>query len=166
MTQLKESYSINEWKQREQYYIQQCQSIIIPPEPTTKDVMQITSKIDTLLSEALFDLSHIKRNLSLYKNKMNLAEKEAFVICKQQQIAQSNKVTENEVKGLVVQYLKTHPLDNGKYSIYVLMQNTEYRYTFIESVVNILTEKKGSLISDSAMMKIESSLNQNNVGVK
>ena len=46
------------------------------------------------------------------------------------------------------------------------MQNTEYRYTFIESVVNILTEKKGSLISDSAMMKIESSLNQSNVGVK
>ena len=72
-----------------------------------------------------------------------------------------NSLNENEVKGLVVKYLRSHPIYGMKHDIYTLVQSVEYRLTFIESVVKILTEKKAALISDNAMLKIESSISGN-----
>ena len=155
---VKEAYTTLEWNAREKYYIAECAKIIVPSDPTPKLIMNITSEIDTLLSEALMDLAFVKRKFLDYKTKMNLAEKEYFVAIKQQSTV---KLTENEVKGSVTSYLRSHPIYNMKHDIYTLVQSVEYRLTFMESVVKILTEKKASLISDSAMMKIETALTNN-----
>ena len=155
---VKSAYSSTDWNIREDYYKNACGGITIPPQPTTKDIMRLTAEIDAILSEALLELAYIKRNYSNYKTKMTLAEKEAFLLCKQTGLATNQKITEKEVTGMVVKYLKDHPLDGAKHSIYTLVHNVEYRLTFMESVVKILTEKKAGLISDNTMLKIEASL--------
>lgn len=162
---VKESYSNNDWHTREDYYKQACGQIILNPNPTTKDVMSLTAYIDNILSEALLELSYVKRNYLMYKTKMTLSEKEAFLICKQNSLATepTKKITENDVKGLVVQYLKNNHYENTNLSIYDIVQLYEYRLTFIESVVKILTEKKAGIITDNAMLKIESNLSQDNI---
>lgn len=160
ISDVKECYSNQDWHNREEYYKKACGQIILNPNPTTKDVMALTAYIDNILSEALLELSYVKRSYLMYKTKMTLSEKEAFLICKQNSLATepNKKITENDVKGLVVQYLKNTPFGNTKRSIYDIVQLYEYRLTFIESVVKILTEKKAGIITDNAMLKIESSL--------
>lgn len=163
---VKEAYTMSEWTAREQYYIKECAAIVLPQDPDPKSIMRLTSQIDDVLAESLMDQAYIKRRYLDYKTKMGLAEKEYFVTLKQQYSnptgsAAPMKLTENEVKGLVVKYLRSHPIYGMKHDIYTLVQSVEYRLTFIESVVKILTEKKAALISDNAMLKIESSISGN-----
>lgn len=158
---IKKSYTIQEWERREDYYTKACARIVIPEDPTSKDIMRIESEIDKLLTEALFDLANIKRKTLDYKMKMQLAEKEAFVLVKNGQVGNidpSKKLTENEVKGVVVTYLKSAPFNGTSADIYTIYQNTEYRFAFIESVVKILSEKKSALVADSGMLKIENTV--------
>lgn len=156
---VREAYSQNEWSDREDYYVQETSKITIPVEPTTTDIMRITSEIDALLSEAMLDNAYIKRNFENLNTKMKLAEREAFAILRATPPSgATSKPTENEIKGLVVQYLKSHPLDGHKYDIFTLVSSVQYRMVFIEAVVRMLSEKKGALISDNGMLKIESSM--------
>ena len=167
---VKKSYTNKEWEQREDYYKNACGALNLDETPTTTTVMALTAKIDDILSEALLDLSYIKRSYDMYKTSMTLEEKESFTILKQQQLASGNKITENDVKGLVVTYLKKKPISqNSKASIYDTVQYYSYRLAFIESVVKILTEKKAGLITDNTMLKIEANMtlqgtaNNNNI---
>lgn len=163
---VKEAYTMSEWTLREQYYAKECAAIVIPREPDSKSIMMLTSQIDDVLSEALMDLAFIKRRYLDYKTKMGLAEKESFVTVKQTNLNTTgsgapSKLTENEIKGLVVKYLRSHPIFGMKHDIYTLVQSVEYRLTFIESVVKILSEKKAGLIADLSMIKLEASISPN-----
>lgn len=158
---VKDAYTVQEWAERERYYITEIGKISIPPEPTTKDVMKLTSMIDTLLTEGLLDMAYIKRKYQNLDMQMKLAERETFAILKQKPPGNltNTKLTENDIKGLVVKYLKSHPATPGATgSIYSLVQGAEQRFVFMDALVKMLSEKKGALISDNGMLKIESTI--------
>lgn len=167
---VKQVYRPQEWEEREQYYITEASKIILPVTPTSTDIMRITANIDSLLSEVLLEQAYVGRKYEDLDMKMKLAEKETFAILKQGNgtvpgsvantttVAAASKLTENDVKGLVVKYLGSHPLPGFKVDIYSLIQAVQPRKGFVDAVVKILVEKKGALISDLSMIKLEASI--------
>lgn len=164
VTQVKETYTVQAWKDREQYYIEQVSKIVLPATPQTRDVMKLEAEIDSLLSEAMLDAAYIRRKFQYLETKMKLYEKEMFSMIKQSppKGLVTTKLTENDIKGFVVKYIKTHPLDNSKVNIYMMVKSVEERLIFIDAVVKMLYEKKGALIIDNGMLKIETSINGGN----
>ena len=69
---VKKSYTNKEWEQREDYYKNACGALNLDETPTTTTVMALTAKIDDILSEALLDLSYIKRSYDMYKTRVTL----------------------------------------------------------------------------------------------
>lgn len=158
-------YNDQQWQSRENYYTTKVQSIIIPPSPTTRDMQEIESKIDEILTPALLDSASISRERDKWKLEKDLSEKETFVIQKQLALnpgpnAMPSKPTEKEIVGLSVAYLKSKKLYNNM-NVYELLSCYEYRLAFITAVVRSLTEKKSSLIGDVAALKIESNIGSN-----
>jgi hypothetical protein len=165
VSNVKETYTMQEWKGREQYYVQEVGKINLPVDPNTKDIMRLEAAIDSLLTEAMLDLAYIRRRYQYLDAQMKLAEKETFSILKQNPPSglTNTKLTENDIKGFVVKYLKSHPIiPNSKIDIYTMVQATEERLLFIEMVVKMLTEKKGALVTDNGMLKIEASVSGGN----
>jgi hypothetical protein len=157
MANVKLAYTNAEWAQREQYYIDQINKIDIPADPTTGDIKRITSEIDSILSEALLDFAYIRRNFEKYETLMKLATTEAFSTVKSS-IPTTQKPTESEVKSHVVTYLKNNPLPGMKHSIYDLVMGYEERHIFMQEMIKILEGKKAALVTDNAMLKIESNI--------
>jgi hypothetical protein len=157
---IKEAYTTQEWTQKEAYYVQAVSKIKLPADPNTKDVMRLESEIDQLLTEAMLDLAFIKRKYEALDMQMKLSEKETFSILKKNppSALAGTKLTENDIKGMVVSYLKGRPVQNAKLDIYTMLTATEQRFIFIDTVVKMLTERKSSLIIDTGMLKIESNL--------
>lgn len=158
-------YNDQQWQSRESYYTTKIQSITIPPSPTTRDMQEIESKIDEILTPALLDSASISRERDKWKLEKDLSEKETFVIQKQLALnpgpnAMPSKPTEKEIVGLSVAYLKSKKLYNNM-NVYELLSCYEYRLAFINAVVKALTEKKSSLIGDVAALKIESNIGSN-----
>lgn len=168
LADVKQNYNSIEWKAREQYYITKTNDIVLVPSPSTRDIMRLTAQIDEILSEALLDYAYTKRMAADYHNKLSLSEKEAGYILKKQSLipdasGKVNKLTTDDIKNMTVTYLKTHPIKNSdgsqsKFNIYDVCSTVDYRNTFMESVVKILSEKKSALISDNAMLKIEAGI--------
>lgn len=157
MSGIKKSYTKQEWEAREQYYINKIQTLSIPIQPVVKDIVELTSKIDALLTEALFDFSTTKRDESRISLEMKNAEAELFVTIKQNQLKSGGKVTENDIKGLVKKFLKSNDFSNYGENVYTVFINAQDRHSFMEGVVKCLSEKKSSLIADVSMLKLENS---------
>jgi hypothetical protein len=51
MGNVKLLYSSTEWAAREQYYIDEINTIQIPADPTTVDVKRVTSEVDSILAK-------------------------------------------------------------------------------------------------------------------
>jgi len=157
MHNVKAAYTATEWAARESYYVDAANKIDIPSDPMPRDVKHIISQLDTLISEALLDYSYVRRAFSKAENVMKLATTETFSIVKANNSA-SNKLTADDVKSLVVSYLRKNPLPGYKICIYDLVANYEDRQIFMQEMVRMLQGKKEALITDTAMIKIESNL--------
>lgn len=164
---VKPQYTQKEWESREQYYIDKCSKINIPQQVDGRMIMSFTSIIDDLLSEALIEQAYMKKTLGSLKNKLMLAEKEMHLAIKERNFKEngldgipSNKVTSDDIKSHITQYLKYTPLDNMPDNIYNIVFKAEARCTFIDAIVRVLSEKKSALIADNAILKLESSIRQ------
>lgn len=165
---VKQNYTASEWNNREIYYIDEMAKLVIPPNPTTKDVMRLSSEIDLLVDEALLEQIYIKRKHANYDTRMKNMEKEVFTTVKTNPslagagVQASQKLTENEVKSLVIKFVKSQDVRGTKVSgptvsIYDLVNVYLNRLFFIDGVVKMLIEKKSAMVSDNAMMKLEAS---------
>lgn len=154
---IKKEYTTKEWTDREEYYINELTSLVIPELPTAKEVLSLTSKLDKFYTEASFEFAIIKRKESRLALELKNAEAEMFNIIKQQQLTAGAKVTEADVKGLVKTYIANNPLHSYKSDMYTLIKAVMDRLVFIEAVIKTISEKKASIISATAMLKIENS---------
>lgn len=154
---IKKEYTTKEWTDREEYYINELTSLVIPELPTAKEVLSLTSKLDKFYTEASFEFAIIKRKESRLSLELKNAEAEMFNIIKQQQLTAGAKVTEADVKGLVKTYIANNPLHSYKSDMYTLIKAVMDRLVFIEAVIKTISEKKASIISATAMLKIENS---------
>lgn len=156
---VKEVYTNTDWTNREAYYVGEVGKIVLPMDPGSKDIMRIVAEIDSLLAEASLECAYLKRKFQDLETKMKLSEKETFITLKQNPGSTGvAKLTESDVKGLVVKYLRSHPLTGMKADIYTVLQSVEYRYVFIDAVVKMLTDKKMSIFADKAMIAIEAGI--------
>lgn len=155
---IKREYTLAEWKQREDYYINILETLTIPESPTVKEILNLTSRLDKLYTEASFELSMLKRKESRINIDLKNAEAKAFNIVKKDQLATTGaKITEKEVCGLVKTFLENNHIDGYNNDIYSLFKAVMDRVIFAESVVRVIAEKKASIISATAMLKIENS---------
>lgn len=154
---IKKNYTLTEWDAREAYYQQEVSALAIPGQPTTKEVMDLTSKLDALYTEASFDYANIKRKEEIANIDLKNAEIELFSTIKQQQLNANAKITENDVKGLVKTYISQNKIKGYNSDLYSIMKFYINRSTFIEQVIKIISEKKQSIIATAAMLKIENS---------
>lgn len=155
---VKQAYSVTEWAAREDYYVDELSQLIIPSDPSTKDVMNLNAKIDSVITEANIEFGYIDRNYQYYLTLMKNAEKECFSTVKTAQLSAGNKVTENDIKGLTVTYLKNNPIGNMPTNIYDMVSNMERRHRFMEAVLGTLKSKRDSIVTINTMMKIESNI--------
>lgn len=155
---VKQAYSAAEWNTREEYYINELSTLVIPSDPSTKDVMNLNAKIDAVITEANIEFGYIDRNYQYYQTMMKNAEKECFSTVKNTQLAAGSKVTENDIKGLTVTYLKNNPIGNMPTNIYDMVANMERRHRFMEAVLSTLKSKRDSIVTINTMMKIESNI--------
>lgn len=154
---IKKEYSLKEWEEREDYYTQTLLALNIPALPDTKEIMDLTSKLDAIYTEAAFEYAQVKRKEEMVSMDLKNAEAEMFSTIKQQQLTAGSKVTENDVKGLVKTYISTHPIAGYKSDLYSLTKFYMHRTTFMEQVIKAISEKKQSIIACTAMLKIENS---------
>lgn len=155
---IKKEYTLKEWDEREAYYQQAIMGIVLPPLPDTKEVMSITSQLDLIYTEASFEYAQIKRKESIILMDLKNAETELFSTIKQQQLTAGAKITEADVKGLVKTYIANNSMQGYNTDLYTLAKFYMNRSTFMEQVIKMISEKKQSIISVTAMLKIENSL--------
>ena len=65
MNTIKKEYTALEWEQREKYYMDAIMALTIPAQPDTKEVMELTSKLDAIYTEAAFEYAQIKRKTDI-----------------------------------------------------------------------------------------------------
>jgi hypothetical protein len=109
-------------------------------------------------TEASFEYAQIKRKESMILMDLKNSETELFSTIKQQQLTAGAKITENDVKGLVKTYIANNAMQGYNTDLYTLAKFYMHRSTFMEQVIKTISEKKQSIISTTAMLKIENSL--------
>lgn len=155
---IKKDYTLSEWKLREDYYIDTLTNLCIPECPTVKEILNLTSKLDKLYTEASFEFAMLKRKESRLNIDLKNAEAKIFNIVKQERLATTGvKVTDKEAPGLVKDFLEKNFIQGYSNDIYSLTKAVMDRVVFAEQVVKIIAEKKAGIISATAMLKIENS---------
>lgn len=142
---LKENYNCKEWKEKETYYTQILEGIIIPELPEIDDVKRLNSRLDSIMTEALFDYGYIKRKENSIHTDLKNEEISLFTTIKKTNLDAGVKLTENEVKGLVKQQLMTNEYKETKADIYSILKIFMERATFMDSVVKIIKAKRDAI---------------------
>ena len=158
MCEMKQDYTNAEWKQREEYYRKSLLALSIPELPTTKEVLVLTSALDTLMTEATFEGACIERIYEKASMDLKNAEAELFNILKQQKVVEGLKVTESEVKGLVKSHLKQNPIGGFSHDIFSILKVAMDRNTYMKAVIKAISEKKSSIISTLSVLKLEANV--------
>lgn len=155
-------YTKDEWAQREQDYINAVGSIVIPAEPDPSDITAINSMIDQINTIARMEYATYKRLYEKFNRRRKNSEIEVYMIVKNNLPKDANgnpeKKTEAEIKALGMSYLNNTPdkdFGGGTYSIYQLLDMAEERYVFMDTLVRLLDDKAGIMITDSGAMKLE-----------
>lgn len=156
----KRSYSVQEWKAKEDWYVQQTGKLQFSVSPTPAEVQQFAIAIDSLLSVARIDYAYVNQMYDKYNMQRKIEETRQFVTLKQQPPQQfaNMKLTVDEMKGVVATVIKQLPWDGTSASLYDLVQLFSARYIFMEGVIKLLQDKKDLLITHNGILKIESSL--------
>lgn len=158
MSKLKETYTPQEWMEREAYYRNALMKMTIPVNPTAREIQTLISQLDSFMTEAQFDCAGIRRMHDRASIELKNAEAETFNIIKQQKLLEGAKITEAETKGLVKTYLKNNLIAGYKSDIYSIMKATMDRLTYMEAVVKSIGEKKSSIISSLSILKLEGTI--------
>ena len=154
-------YNSNQWQIKEDWYVQQCNSIIIPDSPLPAEVQRCAALIDRLLSIARLDYSFVRQQFDTYSMQLKIEEKRLFIDLKVKppvQYSANTKFTVDEMKGVVASVINTQPWGNTRHSLYKLVEIYNARNIFMEGVIKLLQDKKDLLVTHNAMLKIESSV--------
>lgn len=158
MSKMKENYTSAEWNDREIYYRNALMQLHVPESPTSVELSQLISKLDTFMTEATFEGAMIDRKHGRATLELKNAEAELFNILKQQQLTAGVKVTEADIKGLVKTHLKTNPIAGFQNDIFTILKVTMDRDVYMKAVIKAISEKKGSIISALSILKLEGTI--------
>lgn len=135
----------DEWNQRESYYQNKVSRIRIIAEISEQMFKDAIAQIDEVLSEAQFDYSRAKSAYQQMETSEKVTVKEYFVMYKEE--GNSDKLSE----ALSIKKVNSE-------NVYARTNEARRRYNFMQAVIDLLRDKREMLITDSAILKIESSL--------
>lgn len=162
ITPMKSKYTPQEWTAREQEYAQSVNSIAIPPNPDTKDIMSLNSAIDQVYSIAKIECAIYERLYDKYDRRRKNSEIEVYSIVKKNLPVDANgnpeKKTETEMKSMGMIYLNNTTVDGTQYTVYHLLEMAEERYIYMKAIVDLLKDKSDKLITDTGSLKMETKI--------
>jgi hypothetical protein len=134
-----------EWNRRESYYQDKISRIRIVSEINEQMFKDVIAQIDETLSEAQFDYSRAKSAYQQMETVEKVTIKEYFVSFKEE--GNSDKLSE----ALAVRKANSE-------NVYSRTNEARRRYNFMQAVIDLLRDKREMLITDAAILKIETSL--------
>lgn len=152
------------WQVIEQYYITEIDKIHIPEDPKPFDITSINSQLERVFHEARLDY--------FYANKAFGKVQDAYKKLKRA-MYQSVKAGKNEAErehlyqelfmSLTLDKLQPDIRDalglpNIPTSIYTVYEGSKDRVDFLKTILDLISDKSGRLITDSGAMKIENNL--------
>lgn len=156
----KQFYTDQEWEQREQIYVEECNKIHVDPFNLNSSEISIAAgRIDNILSPLRIDNIYAQRLLSRYQIMLKVERELAYGIVKNGTQTANLKLTVNEVESMVTKVIvqKTSFEDNK--NLIDLCHRYNDRYTFTKGIIDALQDKKDLLITYSAVLKIENTTN-------
>jgi len=165
ITSILSKYTPQEWAAREYEYAMSVNSISIPSNPDTKDIMNLNSMIDQVYSIAKIECAIYERLYDKFDRRRKNSEIEVYTIVKQMLPVDANgnpeKKTETEMKALGMHYLNNTPVDKtgqSTYTIYQLLEMAEERYVYMKAIIDLLKDKSDKLITDTGSLKMETKI--------
>jgi len=155
------SYTVAQWKLKEDWYVKEIQNINIPMAPNPSDIANTAILIEKILSTARLDMAFVKQAYDKFSMCLKIEEKRMYLDLTLTSATQypGVKFTVADKEGLVVKTVEGKKWDNTSYNLYDLVKDTSSRYTFMDGVIKALCDKKDLLITHSSVMKAEVSLN-------
>ena len=138
-----------DWQEIEDWYLARVLEIDIPEDLNPATLLQINSDLSRIFTKARFDYAFIKRQYEKIKRQIKRAEKQAYLIIKDQ--AKNDKDRES----LINQYLEDNLVFNYPISIYDAMDRLEERVLFMEAVVDDIQSKASRLITANGGLKLD-----------
>lgn len=139
-----------EWERKRRYYEGEVKKIAIPEWPTEAQVKNLSSKIDTLYTEAIFDYGRAK---VADDNTDRLIERQ------QRLNASGSNDAERKRSGMVAvtEYRKR---DGEVVDLLNVQETTNERLVFMDNVLKALESKLKSLTLSYGTLKMESNLHR------
>lgn len=141
-----------QWGDMEDYYLQAVQSIKIPDEPETRDLLQISAELDRVYTEAKFDAAFISRRLKTAQRQLADARKTVY-----NQIKDAAK-NDKERDALGTEWLEQNSLPGYTAPIMQYVDQFVERDEFMDAVVSTLKAKSDRLIILASALKLELNL--------
>lgn len=154
------SYTSSQWQLKEDWYVNRVQTINIPLSPSPADLANTANDIETALSTARLDMAFIKQSYDKFSMLYKIQEKVVYTDLQNYNMVNPNtKLTVPEKESYVAKIMKNTAWNNGKLTLFDLLQESTNRYTFMSGVIKSLCDKKDLLITHSSVIKAEVSLN-------
>ena len=150
----KRNYTDDEWNDREDIYIAECNKIMIDGSSLTpNDVSVAAGRIALLLTPLRIDNVFAQQALEKYSNQLKIQEK---ILYNKVKANVTVKLTVDEIKGSVTQSIVDNPYNGTKYNLYELVERANHRVIFTNGIIETLKDKKDLLITHSGILKLES----------
>lgn len=156
-SQVKRSYFPSEWTMKEEWYINSINAISVPANPMPSDVANMACQVEKMLSTARLDMAFIEQAYNRWNMQCKVQESILFTGLKA--IQQGGKLTIDEKKSRITEYLNATPWNGGKLTLYELREGADMRYVFMKNIIQSLMDKKDLLITHSSAIKADATLN-------
>lgn len=153
-----------DWELVEQYYLEKANAIHIPEDPKPDHIMAINSQLEQLYHEARLDYYYANRAFGSIESAYRKLKRALYPIVKDGKNAEHREhllqehlmaTTLDKLDPKVLNALGITPVPR---SVYTLYENYKERVEFLQTVLDLVKDKSGRLITDSGAMKIESNL--------
>jgi hypothetical protein len=157
----KDFYTENEWNQRYQIYSSECGKIKVDPTNLTSSSIAIAAgRIDALLTPVRLDNASIQAKQVIYEMQLKVAKETAFKSVYEGFIARKEKMPPiDDRKALTTEEVRNLKMPEDNLNLFELNQRYAKRALQVESIVKILQDKKDLLITFSATLKLENTVN-------
>lgn len=145
-------YSIAEWQQKEEEYIRRLKEIKYPIDMKPIDLEKMIMLVDALMTDVMIDNIEFERKLEAYETQIKIEELALFNTIQTQS---STKLTVDNTKSLVREWIKTHTWDNTVYSLYTLKKVFNDRHIFTTNILKSLKDKQDRFVTQSGLLKME-----------
>lgn len=150
------NYSNQEWSQRKQFYISECNKLYVPAQSDIAELKMLISCTNNLLTQAYLDKASIFESYDKEYLLLKNMEEECWCTIEWNKIG--SKLIKEEKRGYIINFIKTKTKDEFGVTLYDRVSILSSRVKFIESVVFNLKDKAGALLNLLSLMKIENEL--------